>query len=373
MEKKNNTIRQFSFHKKKAKRMIHSSKNNMKLHTLIAKKKVIEDDEPNQFSSQVKRPTKNKFNSIDNIVLRNNIDPNNNIYEKKETTSPRKPRKILKNKNFEEYLEKLYDDEPHLKKSIFKKSNNAKNFNRKVSFLKPFNNKRKTNINEKSIISGKNNDFSKSRIFNNDDLGDESYGYNKKYSVNIFTNTNNNDLRKTCLFNNCDNRELMRKQSFKTIKTVNFGKMRNSEKKSTNKTSTQLRKEKKKDSSKSNEKKFKKKINKLIKDKENNNNIEKNNNNINNSDKIPIDKNKIKKYMTTDKFEIDKKNKDRNEINNTDKKNPVLSPKKSIENVETLVQVEEQNKKKRKKQFFCCPFLICLKMSNNEENNNIIK
>ena len=370
MEKKNNTNRQFSFHKKKSKRMIHSSKNNLKLYTIIGKNNIIEEDEPNQFSSQVKKKTKNKFNSIDNVVLHNKISPYNFMSEKKETSSPRKPRKILKNnKNFEDYLEKLYDDEPHLKKSIFKKPNNGKNFNRKVSFLKPFNSKRKNNINEKSIIMpGNMNDYNKSRIFNNDEFGDELYGYNKKYSANIFTNTNNNDLRRTCIFNNHNNRDLTRKQSYKTIKSVNLVKMRNSEKKSTNKTATQLRKDKKKDSSKSNEKKFKKKANKLIKEQEFNNGDNTFNDNINNNDIIPIEQNKIKKYIGTDKYEIDKKNEDKKIIK--DKKNPDLSPKKSIENVETLVQIEEQNKKKRKK-YFCCPFLICLKMSNNEESEKI--
>lgn len=376
MERKNNPIRLFNFPKNKSKRMINSSKNNIKLHTLITKKKIIDEVQPNQFSSQVKRKAMNKFNSIDNIVLHNHIDPNNYIYEEKETTSPRKPKKILKNnKNFEDYLEKLYEDEPHLlKKSLFKKSNNTKNFNRKVSFLKPFNSKRKTNVNEKSyLMPGKSNDFTKSRIFNYDDFGDEqSYAYNKKYSVNIFTNTNNNDLMKTCVFNhnNNNNRSIMRKQSYKTIKnTVNL-KLRNSEKKSS-KTLNHLRKEKKKESSKSNEKRFRKKISKLIKDKTINY-TDYNFNNLNNDDIIQIERSKIKKFLATDKFEFENKNGAKKLINNSDKKNPDLSPKKSIENVETLVQIEEQNKKKRKKQF-CCPFLICLKMSNNEDNEKIIK
>ena len=386
MENKNFLpVRKLSFQKKK--RKINSSKNNRKVNTLITGKKIIEEEvESRQLSSQVKKRKKAKFNSIDNIIFLNNINPNNNMYLNKETSSPRKPKKILKKGNyFEEYLEKLYEDEPHLKKSVFKKSNNkinTKNFKRKVSFLSPGKNKNTQNIKtfkinmnnmNKSIINLENNE-SKNKIIKNEEGDEQSYGYNKKYNVNILNKSkNDDDIIKTSIFNkDFDKRALKRKQTNKT--SVNF-KIRNFDKRSTCKTINNLRNTKKKNSSKSMEKKFKKKISKIIKDKEIINNKEQdknnikninNNNNINNDDKILIDKNKQKKYINSKSDKNDKKNLEKN-----NKKNQDLSLKKSIENAETLVQIEEKNKKKKKKPF-CCPFLICLKMNNNEENENFL-
>ena len=68
----------------------------------------------------------------------------------------------------------------------------------------------------------------------------------------------------------------------------------------------------------------------------------------------------------------EKKNDNKKSTNSEskNKKKQDLSPKKSIENVETLVQVVEENKKKKKRNFCCIPFLICF--TSNEENENVL-
>ena len=103
----------------------------------------------------------------------NNKNPINNIY-----VSPRKQRNALKDSNnLENNLEQLYENEPHLKKILFQKPNNVKNSNRKVAFLKHYDNKNKNIVNtlkmNKSIIILDKNDYNKSKIFDNDKNGNE--------------------------------------------------------------------------------------------------------------------------------------------------------------------------------------------------------
>ena len=387
MEKIINPVRKLSFQKKRPKKGINLSKMNIELHPLVQRQDINNSEiVTKNFPSQFNKRRKEKFNSIDNVSL--NFNNKNKTFKIDEASSPRKNRKIPKNNNYyEEYLEKLYEDEPHFKKSVFKKKINSKikNFNRKVSFLSPKNKKKQIinlfKVNPNNLLE--NND-SKSRIIKEDDMGDEqSYGFDKKYSANILKKTKNDDLLKSSIFNkkDFDGRNIKRKQTNKTSKSNNI---RNSEKK--NISINIKRDSKKKNSSKTNDKRFKKKISKVIKDKDkiskDKNNKDKNNKdkniakiininnniNINNDDKQKIDKNKQKNCLTM----VDKNDK-KNENNNSEsrnKKKQDLSPKKSIENVETLVQVVQQNNKKNKKLFCCVPFLICLK--NKEENKNNI-
>ena len=90
----------------------------------------------------------------------------------------------------------------------------------------------------------------------NDSIGEnskgsdqQSYGYNKKYNVNILNKSkNDDDIIKTSIFNkDFDKRALKRKQTNKT--SVNF-KIRNFDKRSTCKTINNVRNSKKKNSSK---------------------------------------------------------------------------------------------------------------------------
>ena len=411
-------IKNFNIHKKKTKNHLNSSKYNVKLHTLIYGRDINEELEPKEFHSQIKKGRGGKFNSIDNMRY-SHKNKFAKQFNKEVSLSPRKSKKIPKKDNYiTEYLEKLYEEEPHFKKSVFKKKttfkNGFKNFNRKVSFLSPKDNKIKPNLNILKInkILNKttntnnngnldNNDSnSKIKMFKTDDFGDEqSYGYNKKYSVKLIDSkkTKNDDkFLRSSIFNNneiFDFRNFKRKQTTKTFKSSNLTKFRHSEKKNTNKTNSVLnRTSKKKMSSKSNDRKLKKKINNNInhninncidkKDKnDNNNNIEVNFN-TNNDEKLKLDKNKQKKGINivnkTEKNErkTEKKNDKKNENNHENnyketksKKKQDLSPNKCIENVETLVQIDQQNKKKRN--HFCCnPFLICLKINSSDDNDN---
>ena len=400
MEDNISPVRKLSFQKKKPKKNNNSTKNNIELYSAIEDKDLNDSElEEKQFPNQVKKKKKAKFKSNDNIslFLDNNKDKN---YKMDAASSPRKNKKILKKNEYyigcEEYLEKLYEDEPHFKKSVFKKKSNNKfirNFNRKVSFISPKNNKTKQNINliklNKNItINNKiENNNSKSKVIKEDDeKGDEqSYGYDKKYNASLLKEESNNNLIKTAIHSKKDfeGRNIKRRQTNKTCKSNNNNalKIRNFEKRNT--TNINFKRDikdiRKKVSSKSNEKKFKKKKGKIIKDNKNckdKNNIPKvininNNININADEKQKNEKNKQKKCITIVENN-DKKNENIQKSNNSESKNKKrqdLSPKKSTENVETLVNVVENNNKKNKnKNLFCCiPFLKCLKGSEEKK------
>lgn len=396
MEDNISPVRKLSFQKKKPKKNNNSNKNNIELYSAMEGKDLNDSElEEKHYPSQVKKRKNVKFNSNDNIslFLDNNKDKN---YKLDATSSPRKNKKILKKNDYyagcEEYLEKLYEDEPHLKKGVFKKKSNNKfirNFNRKVSFISPKNNKTKQNINllrlnkNNTIYNKTENNNSKSKVIKeNDEMGDEqSYGYDKKYNASLLKGESNNNLIKTAILSkkDFDGRNIKRWQTNKTCKSNNNNvfKFRNFEKKNT--TNINFKRDikdiRKKVSSKSNEKRFKKKKSKNIKDNRNskdksgipkiiniNNNI-----NINADEKQKNEKNKQKKCITIVENN-DKKNEVIQKSNNSESKNKKrqdLSPKKSTENVETLVNVVENNNKKNKnKNLFCCiPFLICLKGS----------
>ena len=308
-------VRDLSFQKKKIKKYINSSKNNnnvIELHSIIPEKNNIE------FLSQVKKRRKAKFNSIDNTsLIFNNI--NNKSKNKNDCpVSPRKQKKIFKKENnYSNYCENIFLEEPHFKKSVFKKQSN-KNFNRKVSFLSPKGRKNKQALNLiimnkssklNSINLGNNND-TKSKI-NKSEIGgdDQLYGYDKEYNANL-KGLKNDDIVKTSIFNkkDFDGRNLKRKQ---TNATCNFNykpKIRNLEKKNT--TIIFKRDEKKKKTCMSKDKKLKKRSTRSVKnkDKETIRNEKTNkgknlkiiniNNNININTDDKLEKNKIKKSVT---------------------------------------------------------------------------
>jgi hypothetical protein len=388
-------LKNFQRKKSKKKLYLNSSKNHTELLSLIKNKNIILNSEiiPGQFPSQVDVRKYQKFNSIDNKKLL--YKTNRNSLKIDTTASPLKTRKIPKNDNYPGNILGIFEDEPHLKKSVFKRKNNNKifkNFNRKVSFLSPSGGKAKQKIlkaNKSSNFLNANLDSTDKKV-KEDDLQDEqSYGYDKHYNINYLKKTRFDDSIKTALFTKKDfeGRNIRRKHTTKTYKSNNMSKITNIDK---NTALTFKRDFKKKNTSKTSDKKFKKKMKDKDKEKsskEKNNkektSKEKNNNpkitnininstiNVNAIDRQKSDKYKQKKCATMiDKEEKKNDNKKSTNSESKNKKKEELSPKKSIENVDTLVQVVEEDKKKKKKNFCCIPFLICF--TSNEENENIL-
>ena len=386
-----------TFQRKKSKKKINSSKNHVELHSLIKNKNLLNSEIlSNQFPSQVNVRKHPKFNSIDNIKLL--YKTNRNDLKIERTTSPKKTKKIPKIDNYNGNILGIFEDEPHLKKSVFKKSSNKlfKNFNRKVSFLSPSGGKTKQKlmkINKSTNFLNANLDNTdiKSRnnkIKNEDDSQDEqSYGFDKQYNANWIKKSKYDDPLKTSIFNKkeFEGRNIKHKHTTKTSKT-NISKI-NIDK---NTALSFKRDLKKKNSSKTNDRRFKKKMKDRDKEKsskEKNNrektSKEKNFNhkitnininstiNVNGDDKQKYDKYKQKKSTTmVEKGEKKNENKKSTNSESKNKKKQDLSTKKSIENVETLVQVVDEDKKKKKRNFCCIPFLICF--TSNEENENIL-
>jgi hypothetical protein len=369
--------RKYSYQKKKLKKCPNSAKK-VRDSPILFLGKDINDEKPQEGTNHV-RKRKSKFNSIDgpNFMtkkIRFNDHP-------PALVSPRKHKKKIPNKenHITEYLDNLYKDEPHFRKSVIRKKTtkvNIKGF-RKVSFLNPKEKKNsKQNVNilniNKSSISIKDEDDknkSKSRIFNNNDIyGEQVYGYDKKYMANLIKD-DEMTLKSVIISDNnlFNSRNLKRKQTSKTNKSakkiLNILKFKGYEKRNSSKSNNISTK--RQISSKSNDKKSKKKENKAIKvkdkEKKNNNNFEEDDDN-----KIKIEKSKKKN------------NKKENEDENTHSKskkhknNQELTPNKEIENIDTVIQIDTQNKKKKKKQFCCYPFLVCLKFENNEDNDNVL-
>ena len=232
----NDLVKKLSVFKKR-KKNARSCKNSLKLNTFIYGKERIE--EPKGFLSQIKRSRGGKYNSIDSMKYCGSKYTKK--YNKEDTLTPRKSKKNQKNNNYiSEYLDKLYEDEPHLKKGVFKKKSaykvvGFKDLNRKVSFISPKDYCLKpilrTSKNVNKYFNTNNNFFdnNKSKVIKNDDSEEQNYGYNKKYVVTpIETKKSKNDnmLLKSSIFNNdfFGGRELNRKQTF-------VSKVRNPEKK----------------------------------------------------------------------------------------------------------------------------------------------
>ena len=373
--------RKYSYQKKKIKKSPNSAKKERDSSALLLIKD-INDEQPQEGTNQF-RKRKSKFNSIDDPnFISKKIRFNNNPPA---LVSPRKHKKKIpkKENHITEYLDKLYKDEPHFRKSVIRKKTTKVNFKgfRKVSFLNPKEKKSsKQNVNimniNKTSISNKDEDDknkSKSRIFNNIDLyGDQAYGYDKIYMANLIRD---DDMTMKSVIitdkNIFNSRNIKRKQTSKTNKStkkiLNILKYKSSEKRNSHQSNNNSTK--RQISSKSNDKKYKKKEIKAQKAKDKEKDKEKkDNNNIEEND---ADKNKIEK---NNKKNDKKENEDENihSKSKKHKKSQELSPKKEIENVETVIQIDTQNKKKKKKQFCCCPFLVCLKLNNNEDNDNVL-
>ena len=380
--------RKYSYQKKRSKKYPNSKKSGDS--SILFLGKDINDDHP-QEGANYDRKRKSTFNSIDysNFLVKKNRSNNH----PPALVSPRKNKKKIpkKENHIAEYLEKIYNDEPHFRKSLIRKKTTKVNFKglRKVSFWNPKEKKdNKQNVNimniNKSYMTNKEeNDKnkskrkSKSKIVNNNDIYDDQlYGYDKKYVANLVRDDDmimkSEIITDKKLFNS---RNFRRKHTSKTNKTAkkifNILKYRSLEKRNSNKSNNNSTK--RQGSSKSNDKKIKKKENKEIKVKDKEKDKEKKNKKKieeNNTDTIKIQKNKIKndKKENEDEYAHSKSKKH--------KKNQELTPKREIENIDTVIQIDTQNKKKKKKQFCCYPFLVCLKPNNNEDkdknNDNVL-
>ena len=266
--------RKYRYQKKKSKKCSNSEKKYRDSSILFLEKD-INDDQPQEETNNL-RGRKSRFNSIDYsnfLVKKNRFNKNPPAL-----ISPRKQKKrIPKQENhITEYLDKLYKDEPHFRKSLIRKKTTKVNFKgfRKVSFFNPKEKKdNKQNVNiikiNKSYFSNKEEDDknkskrkSKSKIVNNNDLYDDQlYGYDKKYMANLVRDDmimKSEIITDKNLFNS---RNFKRKHTSKTNKSakkiLNILKYRSSEKRNSNKSNNNSTK--RRASSKSNDKKIKKK------------------------------------------------------------------------------------------------------------------
>lgn len=316
------------------------------------------------------------------------LTPNNkNI--KAETIKPLSPNFVIKtpknckksqfnnnlnnlNTNLEKYLEKIYQNEKHLKKNILKKKNdhnkksNLKvsfnNFTPKKKFLK-FNSKKLTfsnYVNDNSDNKGNNNGTQneKENIIEEED--GQSYGYNKKYSLKIIDEKENDKknekkeettpkLTKNSLFNKIKPNEI-NKEGDDTHKTFNTTNVRSSEANNIKVPRLKIKKSR----IKPNIKKLKKKTMKSAKEQEENN---KNSNvvNINYNINVNNNKNGNKKSFTVYNDNLNRTEKESNE---RDKNKDNSSAKKSYKDDDNNNIIP----KKKKYKINCCyPFIACLR------------
>ena len=384
------------------KKKINSSKGS-KSPVLILGKDTNEDIPQEELNLNKVRKRKIKFNSIDDSHLfkekRRNIDEPSSLL----IQNNKQKNEVFKNENYvTNYLDKLYDDEPHLRKGLFRKKsskiNNKMHF-RKVAFLSPRHNNKNTNQNinllklnkSSNVINNENNkknnykSNNKTRIYDYKDfLGEQSYGYDKKYNL---IDSSELMLKSDIITNSkgFKGRIMKRKQTSKTNKSNKkefyMAKFNNQERKKSNGASHIFYNSSKKQITNKSKEKFKKKDSKASKDKnynkdKNNNNykIENINNNINLFDEDK-EKNVKKNLPLNNKKE---KNEDNTNLRNSkkNKKNQDLYINNNINNIETTIQIEQQNNqnnnKKGKNKSCCFPFLVCLKIINNEDNENIL-
>ena len=362
-------------------------------------------------SSKLKRNSSNIYlqNFLEEYTLKylssnkrkNSITPkdNDNISA---VRSPRKRQNTSqKNVNFSnnlcQYLDKLYQNDKHLRKNILKKKNdNNRKHQFKVSFGNlttkadkfRFNSNKLTfssYINSKDDKKNKNEEIKKS----NDNIEEEeddgqSYGFNKKYSIELLHKKDSNKINlnneihtpkvtKNLLFNKLKLNDIS-KEGERTNKTISQTKIKSSDiqKLRIHSLKTKIKKSK----SKPNFQNIKNQLMKLNKEQDqenNNNNVVNINYNINvNKDKNgKTKKNKRRKQKSSKTVSVNIKN-----LNKTEKKSNENITKKDEENINQITNYKKDDKEdnipkkehKNKKlyKFNCCfPFLVCLK-GNNE-------
>ena len=274
------------------------------------------------------------------------------------------------NTNLEKYLEKIYQNEKHLKKNILKKKNdhnkkqNLKvsfnNFTPKKNFLK-FYSKKLTFSNYLNKDNNKgNNNGTKNEIENIIEEEDgQSYGYNKKYSLKIIDEKENGNkkekkeeitpkLSKNSLFNKFKSNEI-NKEGDDTHKTFNTTNVKSSEANKIKVPHLKIKKSR----SKQNIKKLKKKAMKSAKEQEEKN---KNNNvvNINYNINVNNNKNGNKKSFTVYNDNLNRTEKESNEHDKN--KDNSTAKKSNKDNDNNIIPIQ-----KRYKINCCCPFIACLR------------
>jgi len=302
-------------------------------------------------------------------------------------------------KNFHNYLEKLYQNEKHMKKNILKKKKDDSNKkpNLRVSFmnLTPKNDNFKFNkkkLNFSNYIKNENNSFKNSETKNqNDDIIEEedgqAYGFNKTYKIKMFDEINKDKrslnkedftpkILQTSLFKR--NRGIdfeSKKENTQTHKTFISPKFNDSDMDKLRDSHLKLKLKLKNTQGNTNFKKLKKKLTKLLneQDKKSNNNVVNINYNINlnNQNNLKHKNHSLKKKETN---KSQKKFKSNDNINRAQ----ILSQNKIRESTITNKTLnnnnnDKENKSKSEKtnnkiykyvQNCCFPFLTCLNGNN---------
>ena len=301
-------------------------------------------------------------------------------------------------KNFHNYLEKLYQNEKHMKKNILKKKKDDSNKkpNLRVSFmnLTPKNDKFKFNkkkLNFSNYIKNENNSFKNSETKNqNDDIIEEedgqAYGFNKTYKIKMFDEINKDKrslnkedftpkILQTSLFKR--NRGIdfeSKKENTQTHKTFISPKFNDSDMDKLRDSHLKLKLKLKNSQGNTNFKKLKKKLTKLLneQDKKSNNNVVNINYNINlnNQNNLKHKNHSLKKKETN---KSQKKFKSNDNINRAE----ILSQNKIRESTITNKTLNNNNDKENKSksektnnkiykyvQNCCFPFLTCLNGNN---------
>ena len=302
-------------------------------------------------------------------------------------------------KNFHNYLEKLYQNEKHMKKNILKKKKDDSNKkpNLRVSFmnLTPKNDNFKFNkkkLNFSNYIKNENNSFKNSETKNqNDDIIEEedgqAYGFNKTYKIKMFDEINKDKrslnkedftpkILQTSLFKR--NRGIdpePEKEKTQTHKTFISPKFNDSDMDKLRDSHLKLKLKLKNSQGNTNFKKLKKKLTKLLneQDKKSNNNVVNINYNINlnNQNNLKHKNHSLKKKETN---KSQKKFKSNDNINRAE----ILSQNKIRESTITNKTLnnnnnDKENKSKSEKtnnkiykyvQNCCFPFLTCLNGNN---------
>jgi hypothetical protein len=300
-------------------------------------------------------------------------------------------------KKFHNYLEKLYQNEKHMKKNILKtkKDDSNKKPNLRVSFmnLTPKNNSFKFNkkkLNFSNYIKNENNSFKNSETKNkNDDIIEEedgqAYGFNKTYKIKMFDEINKD---KRSLNKEDFTPKILQTSLFKRNRGIDF----ESEKENTQAHKTfispkfndsdmdklrysHLKLKLKNTQGNTNFKKLKKKLTKSLneQDKKSNNNVVNINYNINlnNQNNLKHKNHSLKKKETN---KSQKKFKSNDNINRAE----ILSQNKIRESTITNKILNNNNDKENKSksektnnkiykyvQNCCFPFFACLKGNNH--------
>ena len=336
---------------------------------------------------KLKKEYAEKYFSLNNKARKS--DTSKHLSNNLVIRTPKKYKKSQFNKeennNLENHLDKVYQNENHLKKNILKKKNNdnSKKHGLKVSFMNftpkskllKFNSKKITfsnyiqdNPDEKiNKIETKNQNESA-----NEEEDGQTYGYNKKYSLKVI---DENEQKENKSFNDeisgKSSKNSLNKYKFKEInfegdinnKTFNTANLNVSENHKIKVTNLKIKKSK----SKPNFKKLKKKALKSAKKQEKkkkNNNVVNINYNINLNNKNGNKKNFLIYNKKLNKTE--KENSEYAKNYETSKQNIISRHKESD------ISKNNPMKKNTNKHIYilnCCfPFLPCLRGNNNIEN-----